>query len=188
MNNKEGRQDLPQRARFGGGGRAIGSRQRRWKPCPHLSIINSWLPSPTGRKAAPHCVQERVVGGGDRAMGDGSRTLSSKCSTRWGGRLVMYGGDARRFSGGSGCTGRVRSLEMSSKGGVLGRWRFHRRSNRTAGISIPSSSCAYCGCLQISRASSAPGGKGPGGRLQTRMRKGAGGGRWRALVCCAKAS
>ena len=60
-------------------------------------------------------MQERVVGGGDRVMGDGSQMLLSKCSTWWGGHLVMYGGDVRWFSGGSGCTGHVHLLEMSSK-------------------------------------------------------------------------
>ena len=121
MNDKEGRGNLylPQR-RFGGGGHAIASRQDLSKPCPHLSIINGSLPSPTERNAAAHCVQQRVADDGGRVMGDGSRLASSESSRRWGGRLVTYGGDARRFSGGRGCRGRVRSLEMSSRGGVLG--------------------------------------------------------------------
>lgn len=123
---------------------------------------NGSLPSPTGQNAAAHWVQQRVADDGGRVTGDGSRLLSSESSRRWGGRLVTYGGDARRFLGGSGCRGRVRSLDMSSSGGVLGRWRCHRLSNHTAGTSIPSSVRTICGCLHTSRASSYPGGGGPG--------------------------
>ena len=167
----------------------MASRQDLSKPCPHLSITNGSLPSPTGRNAAAHCMQQRVADDGGRVMGDGSRLVSSESSRRWGGRLVTYGGDARRFSGGSGCRGRVRSLEMSSRGGVLGRCRCHRLSNHTAGTSIPSSVSMTCGCLHTSRASSDPGGGGPEGGLHTRIRKGASErGRALAAACCAGAS
>ena len=98
MIDKEGRGNLylPQR-RIGGGGRAIASRQDLLKPCPQLSIINGSLPSPTGRNAAAHCMQQGVANDGGRVMGDGSRLVSSESLRRWGGRLVTYGGDARRF-------------------------------------------------------------------------------------------
>jgi len=62
---------LPQ-GRFGGGGLAITSRQCLSKPCPHLSMTNGSLPSPTRWNIAVHCMRA-TKSGWQWGQGDGQQ-------------------------------------------------------------------------------------------------------------------